>query len=137
MACSDLVVIRYLSCVSRRSILITFPHGLVLWTSYNNWPGYSNNGAGLDSDPLLWEGFRLDWVAVGFHSWGWFAFSPFFLSILLSIFLSILQSFFTLHIYFFYSPIFSRCVVVTCRWFVCYCHVALVNCFCVVLFCGM
>ena len=27
-------------------------------------------GASLDSDPLLWEGFKVDQVAVGFHGQG-------------------------------------------------------------------
>ena len=64
VACSDLVVIRYLSCVG---ILIAIPLSLVACMSYNNRPGAASK-ASLDSDPLMWEGFKLDWVVVGFHS---------------------------------------------------------------------
>ena len=67
-ACSDLVVIRYISCVGRRSILIAIPLSLVVCMPYNNRPGAS--GASLDSNPLLWEGFKLDWFALGFHGRG-------------------------------------------------------------------
>ena len=38
-ACSDLVVIRYISCVGRSSILIAIPLSLVVCMSYNNRPG--------------------------------------------------------------------------------------------------
>ena len=38
-ACSDLVVIRYVSCVGRGSILIAIPLSLVVCMSYNNRPG--------------------------------------------------------------------------------------------------
>ena len=38
-ACSDLVVIRYVSCVGRSSILIVIPLSLVVCMSFNNRPG--------------------------------------------------------------------------------------------------
>ena len=37
--CNDQVVIRYLSCVGRSSILIVIPLSLVVCMSYNNRPG--------------------------------------------------------------------------------------------------
>ena len=137
MACSDLVVIRYLSCVSRRSILITFPHGLVLWMSYNNWPG-AIRIMGPAWIPTHYCGKVSGWTGLlsAFIVGDGLPSPPSFYLYFCLFFYLYFSRFYPTYILF-YSPIFFRCVVVTCRWCVCYCHVALVNCFCVVLFCGM